>query len=205
MKANEIIREGDRIGTALWKSSIPAKYKQYPVIGQGATSVVLDKGDGNVIMLTRDEMKRDWLVHDWGLGIGDWVDSFDASHRQSRDLSDMPVYVIVLPKLFPLSKENKRVVKKVIEEYNKIAFHGTRNMMDALNNYLNQHPEGLLAQIAEFLRNYDEKQFNVDFIMRNFMQDANGKIVLVDPIVSSQIIDALHQISKQRYERKGMW
>lgn len=192
MRANELIDEANRIGTALWKSSIPKQYKQFPVIGQGATSVVLDKGDGNVLVLTRDAMKKDWLCQDWGLGEGEWIDSFDAYHQKSRALGEMTVFVIQMPKLFPLSLENKRVIKKSIAQYDAIK---ERNMYDKLRVYLDTHPEGLFARLVEFLQNYDKKQYHVDFLMRNFMQRANGEVVLIDPIVSSEIIDALYTIA----------
>jgi hypothetical protein len=202
MKSHEFIKEADRIGTALWKSSIPAKYKQYQVIGQGATSVVLDKGDGNVLVLTRDAMKKDWLVQDWGLGLGEWIDGFDAHHQQSRDISDMPVFVIQMPKLFPLSLENKRTIKKAIKQYEDVVgLRLTQDQVKKFNDYLEKYPDGLFAQLVEFLQNYDIKQYGIDFLTRNFMQDSKGQIVLTDPIVSKEIVDALHDIVKKKYDR----
>lgn len=200
MQIHDLVKEANRIGTALWKSSIPAKYKQFPVIGQGATSVVLDKGDGTVLMLTRDSVKKDWLVQGWGLGLGEWIDSFDAHHSKSRDISEMPVYVIQLPKLFPLSKENKRAVKTAIKQYETVVgYNYNRDTQRKFNDYLEKHPEGLFARLIEFIQNYDINQYGIDFLMRNFMQDGEGKIVLVDPIVSKEIVDALHSLRRTGY------
>lgn len=202
MRSKEFIKEADRIGTALWRNSIPAKYKPFPVIGQGATSVILDKGDGNVLVLTRDEMKKDWLVQDWGLGLGKWVDGFDAYHQKSREISDMPVYVIQMPKLFPLSLENKRIIKKEIDQYYKVVdFVVNQNQVDKFNKYLEKYPDGLFAELVEFLQNYAVNQYGVDFLIRNFMQDKNGKIVLIDPIVSKEIVDALRNVVQKKYNR----
>ena len=200
MKIKEITEGDNRIGTALWRNSIPLKYKQYPVIGQGATSIVLDKGDGTVLVLTRDAMKRDWLVHNWGLSLGEWIDTVSAHHQKSQELSDMHVYVIQMPKLFPLSTNNKRVVKKAIDLYNiSIATDKKLHINDKFNRYLEMHPEGLFAQLVEFLQNYDEKQYGVDFLMRNFMQDNHGNIILTDPIVSRDVVNALHAIVNKKW------
>jgi len=200
MKLNDLFQEAHRIGTALWKSSIPQKYKHLPIIGQGATSIVLDNGNDTVIMLTRDAMKKDWLIHDWGLGLGDWIDTFDAYHQKNRDLSDMPVYVIKLPKLFPLSNQNKKIIKKSIEDYNKIMFWiKKQDSMQKFEEYLEKHPNGLFKELVEFLQNYEPEQYQVDFLTKNFMQDKNGKIILIDPIVSTEIMDALKNIKNYKY------
>jgi len=191
--------EEDRIGTALWKNSVPEKYKQYPIIGQGATSVVLDKGDGNVIVLTRDAMKKDWLCQNWGLGVGEWIETLDIGHRKSRELGELQVYVIEMPKLFQLSPQNKKSIKQSITQYEEIVRRNSGRMTDRLMDYLEKHPDGLFAQLVEFLLNYDESQYGVDFLMRNLMQDADGNIVLMDLIVSKDLVDLLHAASKSRH------
>jgi hypothetical protein len=207
LNEDEFIKEADRIGTALWRNSIPKKYKQFPVIGQGATSVVLDKGDGNVLVLTRDAMKKDWLVQDWGLGLGEWIDGFDAHHQQSRELSEMPVFVIQMPKLFSLSLENKRKIKQAKDQFGYFVnlFGQEYRRQDDYNKYLEAHPDGLFVQLVEFLQNYDIKQYGMDFLTRNFMQDAEGNIVLIDPIVSKEIVDALHDIVQKKYNPQRRW
>jgi len=204
MIATEFIVEHDRIGTALWKNSVPAKYKQFPIIGQGATSVLLDSGNDTVIVLTRDAMKKDWLCQNWGLGVGEWVDQFNILHRQSRELSELTVYAIKMPKLYPLSLENKRVVTKAIKQYYAITNAPdsySKPMFDKMQAYLDAHPEGLFTQLAEFLQNYDDSQYSLDFIIRNFMQDGKGNIVLTDPIVSTELTTMLHNMAKARYNR----
>ena len=193
--SKEVDEGANRIGTAMWRSSIPPKYKQFKVIGQGATSVVLDKGDGNVLMLTRDNVKKDWLVQDWGLGLGNWIDTFDARHQQSPAISDMPVYVIELPKLQPLSPQNKQVIRKATKEYETIVGYGNDDRRaDKFNDYLEKHPDGLFARLLEFLGNYDTSQYGIDFVIRNFMQDQSGNIVLIDPIASKEVTAALRAL-----------
>ena len=200
MRAIEL--EGhDRIGTALWSNSIPPKYKQFPVIGRGSTSIVLDKGDGTVLMLTRDAMKKDWLVQSWGLGIGKLIDGFEAYHQKSRAISDMPVFVIQLPRLFPLSNENKKLIKTAIEQWETvIVFYKRRSdRQQQFNKYLTLHKNGIFARLVEFLQNYDTEQYRVDFLTRNFMQDKKGRIVIVDPIISNELLDVLKQLVRERF------
>lgn len=197
MKISEfLISEGNnRIGTAIWRNSIPQKYKQYKFLGQGATSVVLDKGDGNVLMLTRDSVKKDWLIQGWGLGLGEWIETIDIIHPYSKELSEMSVYVIELPKLFPLSSQNKQAIRKAIKSYEAIVGYGNDDRRaDKFNDYLESHPDGMFARLIEFLGNYDTSQYGVDFLMRNFMQDQSGNIVLIDPIASREVITALHAL-----------
>lgn len=202
MKANEFIIEADRVGTAMWRNSIPEKYKKFPIIGQGATSVVLDKGDDNVLVLTRDAMKKDWLVQTWGLGLGKWIDSFAAHHQKSRDIGDMPVLVIEMPKLYPLSLENKRIIKKSIEQYYAVVgYEVNQKIVYKFNKYLETYPNGLFSHLVDFLQNYDVDQYSIDFLIRNFMQDKNNEIVLIDPIVSRDIIIALNHVILKKYNR----
>jgi hypothetical protein len=186
----------NRIGTALWRASIPEPYRKYPFLNQGATSIVLDKGEGRVLMLTRDDVKKDWLTNTWGLDIGTVVDTFEVTHKQSRDIGNMSVYVIDLPLLFPMSAANKQIVKKAVVQYNNIALY--KKKRDILNAYLEAHPDTIFTQLIEFLTNYDDSQYQADFLMRNFMQDATGKIVLIDPIVSKPLLDALIAIKSRK-------
>jgi hypothetical protein len=37
------------------------------------------------------------------------------------------------------------------------------------------------------------------------MQDAEGNIVLIDPIVSKEIVDALHDIVQKKYNPQRRW
>lgn len=200
-----------RIGTAITKNSIPAKYKQYPVIGQGSMSVILQKDESTVYVLTRDAAKKDWAVH--GLDA-EWIDTIeDVPHADSR-LRDMVVYVLKMPLLYPLSRENKAKIKKEVKEFDKIWWHvnaantwgKTRQgvkRMDAINTYLEQFPDGLLANVFNHLMNYDLDRVTQDLHMGNFMQDHDGNIVIVDPIADQELIDILQDIRSKRYSGRN--
>lgn len=204
------INEADRIGTAVWRSHIPPKYKQYPIINQGSTSLILDAGNDEVLMLTRDMMKRDWLTQSWGLDLGQEIDSFEMPHQRSRDIGEMRVSVIKLPRLYPLSATNKRAVKQGIEFYDVIQrknmSYGQRDkqarQQKVLTDYLEAHPDGLFAHLVDFLTNYGTDQYHADFLMRNFMQNKDGQIVLIDPIVSADLLSALQAIRTDRQNNR---
>jgi hypothetical protein len=199
----------NRIGTALWKDSVPAKYKQYPIIGQGATSLVLDYSPDTVLILTRDSMKKDWLIHKLDC---DLVETLDIYHRKSRALGEMPVYVIKAPKLFPLSAKNKRAIKHAILQYNEIVYgqksmyvwgvtpkNREKTLPDSFRRYLDQVPDGLFSQLINFLLDYDTSQYHEDFLMRNFMEDRNGNVVLIDPVVDAELLAELRRLASSRY------
>ncbi len=187
--------EDNRIGTAIWKNTIPEKYKKYPIIGQGATSVVLDMLDGNVMMLTRDSIKKDWLVH--GLKIASWPETIDIRHPKSRALSEMRVYVLIMPKLFALTANNKTIIKKAITEYNQLI---TRDRgQEYIVKYLEKYPTGLFAELFDFLSSYYPEQYSEDFLIRNFMQTENGNIVLIDPVVDAELASVLRSLKMPRY------
>lgn len=212
MRAYEFITEADRIGTALYKNQIPPQYKKYPVIGQGATSVVLEKDSETVYVLTRDAHKRDWLVN--GIEIAEWIDSFDAYHPNPK-IRNLPVYVMVCPKLLPLSNENKRIIRKEIKTWGDFLMKRISTMrwaagknhaqqmalktQDAMQDYMGQFPNGLFVQLFDHLSNYDLMNVSPDLLMRNFMQDVDGNIVLIDPVVDKEIVAAFN---KPMYEGK---
>jgi len=50
-----------------------------------------------------------------------------------------------------------------------------------------------LRTIVEFLRNYNPNQYGWDLGIRNFMQDANGELIILDPIVDSELLNIYYQ------------
>jgi hypothetical protein len=202
------LSEANRVGTALHKNQVPFEYRQYPIIGQGATSVVLEKDPATVLVLTRDGHKKDWLCN--GIGIADWIGTHEISHPNPR-IRDLPVYVLKCPKLLPLSPESKKHIRKEIklweQVYNEYRWKGAYgrntkqqmalNTQDAMQDYVEKYPNGLFVQLFDHLSNYDMSTVSPDLLMRNFMQDAQGHIVLIDPIVDQEILAAFRD--KGRY------
>jgi hypothetical protein len=190
------LKEGNRLYSAITLKEIPEKYKKLPMIGRGTTSIILEKSPNTVLMLTRDGMKKDWLTN--GLGIADWIDSFESRHTKFWRLNNKPIYVLEMPKLFPLSKENKHKVKKLINWWKKIrystkykySYSKIQTFIEALDDLdLDMTSREAVKQLMEFLANYDEKQYSWDLGFRNMMQTATGELVILDPVVDSEIID----------------
>ena len=180
--------------TAIHKSEIPEKYRNLPVIGKGMTSIVLDKGDGTVIMLTRDAIKADWLVLDWGLNLGRHLETISSNNNYK--LKDFDIYVIEIPKLLPLSLANKRKLKIEFTNFDKIRMSNINKRtakQETINQYLKEFPETELAKYLEFLQNYDESQFYFDAALRNAMENTKGEIILVDPVVSKTLLDLMRK------------
>jgi hypothetical protein len=198
------VDEANRIGTALYKNQIPQEYKQYPVIGQGATSVVLEKDPNTVYVLTRDAHKKDWLTH--GIGLADWIDTQEIHHPNPR-IRDIPVYVLKMPKLLPLDPANKKKIRAEVKFWDGLytkhvwGKRGSRSIgiQDAMNDYLDQRPEGLFAELFNHLGNYDLDSVSPDLLMRNFMQDSKGNIILIDPVVDMEIVRAFTERPKPSY------
>jgi hypothetical protein len=46
--------------------------------------------------------------------------------------------------------------------------------------------------LFDFLANYDIDAFHFDLAVRQFMQTKEGEIVLLDPVVSAEVIDILY-------------
>lgn len=193
----------ERQASVLSLASLPEVYRNLPKLGQGLTSIVLDKGDGKVLMFTRDAIKQEWLTRNWGIEIGDVVDELHGIRHKKMEIRDMPVYVIELPKLFKLNLENQRKVKAEMKRWEEV-YGQTRFKLgqagkypsleilqkDAMNKFCAQYPDGLFTHIFEFMMNYDN--VGVDIAIRNTMQDKDGNIVFVDPMVSQDLIKTMY-------------
>lgn len=185
--------------SSVYKMNIPQKYKQLPILGRGKTSIVLDAGPEKVIMITRDSVKTEWLMQDWGLGIAKFVEKIDYSyHPKNLELSKLPLYVLELPKLFKLSPENRKIIKIALKELDRIFSVETnlekseaRKSMKMLAIYMERHQNGLFKDLIDFLHNYDMSQYKLDLHMGNFVQDADGKIIIIDPIIDRELWNIL--------------
>jgi hypothetical protein len=188
-----------RIGTAVSLRDIPNKYKHLPIIGRGATSIILDEGNGKVIILTRDSMKQQYLTNALD---GKWLDAYSASHA-NPDISEMPIHIIEMPKLDKLSKVNYKKVQQLIRQtsadwlasFGKSGLAGEQHRRKLLQDWSSEdnedHP---LHHIGRHLVNYSDMLYHWDLNPHNFMQDKAGNIIAADPIVDTYLLKALrHQ------------
>jgi hypothetical protein len=187
-----------RIGTAVSLRDIPNKYKHLPIIGRGATSIILDQGNDKVIILTRDKMKQEYLTNTLD---GKWLDAYSAPHSHP-DIRDMDVQIIEMPKLDKLSKVNYKKVRDLIRQTNTdwLTTYGhsdpeaEQRRRELLQGYASEDNENHpLHHIARHLLDYDEKQYKFDLSPQNFMQDKAGNIVAADPVIGSDLLRALRK------------
>ncbi|NJO59895.1 MAG: hypothetical protein HC836_16930 [Richelia sp. RM2_1_2] len=199
------IYEAGRIGTGIHKKEIPNKFKHLPIIkgGIGTTSIILEKDPETVIMLTKDGIKKDWLVHE--LKIAEQIGYYDTRHPK---LGDMPIYVLEMPRLYPLGPKTRRAARDLIktfqEIYNKAwaaqksyAFSKNKQnqaVIDLFYKFFDQYnetntDEHILSQLVGFLANYNVDQYSWDLRMGNLMQDRDENLIILDPIVDREILD----------------
>lgn len=193
------------IKQGLTKKEIPSQYKHLPMIARGNTSIILEKDPETVIMLTRDAMKKDWLH--FGLNISN---NFEISEEDfvRYDFKDLPIYAIEMPRLYKLSGDNIQKVNKEIKFWKKAwtdlglwsRYGGGAEWQktDILNELIeyydaNDMEESYIKAVVDFLRNYNTDQFQFDIAKRQFAQDKDGNIILLDPIVSADLIKIMQQ------------
>jgi hypothetical protein len=211
MKINQVIKEYNVIGSSVRLDEIPEKYKKLPLIGRGATSLVFQKDEDTVILFTRDSIKAEWLCHSWGLELGKEVDRFNIGHKiHIRGMGEHDIIAIEMPKLLPLDNKNKKIVKDELKIYQQEK-RGTvlkglkpwttgRRRTEAMNIeltniYQEKYPDSILLPALEFMTNYGGSAMQ-DFLMRNFLQDSDGNIVLIDPLISTDIYELIQNNKK---------
>lgn len=188
---------GESGKSAVYKSEIPQEYKHLPVLGRGTTSIILDAGD-KAIVVTRDRMKSEWLQSPQAGPLATELEVFYSDKHRGWSVPDYPIYVLEMPKLYPLDLNNKRKIKQEMQKLNSLPNEKvTPNMYLGRNvamakTFLEMYPDSILRPLLEFLINYDSKQFNWDLAIRNTLQDKTGKIHLIDPIVSPDLLTAVY-------------
>jgi len=197
------IAEYKVIGSSVRLDEIPPEYRKLPFLGRGATTLAFERDPTSVIIFTRDDMKLQWLrdglrlVHDYQI-----INPVKGHHI--RGMSELPLFAIIMPKLFPLNATNRKLVtqemKQFVEITRRIGLSSNKTWPDKLNQvidtYASAHPDSHVLPLLEWLMNYDPDQFYMDMGARQFKQTANGDLVLLDPIVSKELLDLLRKKSK---------
>ena len=203
----EQIEEENVIGRALRLDEIPPKFRELEMLGRGATSVVFKKDEKTAIVLTRDQMKKEWLSGPWGLEIeANTVDEFEVQGiHKIRGMSDKPIFVIEMPLLKKLSPQNAKIIRKELKQWDEI-FHNAMDkndhrqrgliLQDVYAYYVDNLPDSLLLPMLEFVINYDENQYYMDLGVRNFMETGDGNIVVLDPMADKELVDMITDSKK---------
>lgn len=176
---------------AVHKDEIPKKYKT-TFLGKGATSLVYEFDDDHVLIFTRDNIKAEYLVHN---NLAEYLDEIDIRNYKNK-FSKLPIIVLKAIKLYKLSPENKKLVNKIVKQFNEInsemksknrRLSTDRVNQMIINAFKEKYEDHFLTDFLDFISNYNNYHF--DLGVRNLMQDKNGKIILNDPIVSKELMD----------------
>ena len=198
------------IGSAVRLDEIPPEYRKLPFLGRGATTLAFEKDPETVLIFTRDRMKVEWLIHGLHLVKSHRVVNPVKPHH-IHGMKDIDLEMIEMPKLYPLSPENRRTVTKEIAEWLNILHKSLCNIRGGTaknphqlltklaDYYEEQHPNSVISSLLQWLMNYDPSQYEFDLGTRQFKQTIKNEIVLLDPIVSSELMTLFHSnIEKKR-------
>ena len=156
----------------------------------GMTSLVFEKDNNTVRIFTKDDMKKEWLCHEWGLNLGNHVD--DINDTEFKD-----IHIIDMPKLYPLSPENKKVVNDILKAVKNASKKYNFNihpydMISALYDEIQKlkgKAKSMMMSFYNFITNYDPKnQYGLDIALRNFKQTKRGRLVLLDPVADTELL-----------------
>jgi hypothetical protein len=183
------------------QDEVPEQFKGLRVLGQGVSSLALDKGDGNVILLTRDKMKGEWLDH---LGIAKRLGEYQSGSHKIAKFKALPIYIFEMPKYERLDQDNERMVKKIITTFNQIyhkflthsekrGFFMEKMSLQAFVRSFGDFEGHILYDLMQFVKKKDPdpEDFHFDLGLSNFMQKADGSIVVLDPVLTKQIADLM--------------
>jgi len=209
----------EAMAKAIRLDEIPDDYRKLPILGRGVTSIVFALDADTVIMFTRDPMKVEWLTSSWGLDLGQHVHEIKGYNVKIHKLRDFDIHAISMPRMFPLSPEQRRVVKKEIDQlqvythkfHNELRYDKNYRSDKArneevhrrlLSEYQENHEDSILLPFLEFLTMYEGNQGLIDLHLGNVMSDAHSNIVVVDPVISKEILEYSHARSQEIIGRR---
>jgi hypothetical protein len=197
--------EENVIGSAVRLDEIPPQYRKMKLLGRGATTLAFEKDPETAVIFTRDSMKTDWLTHGLHM-VKNYQVINPVKSYHIRGMQDYDISMIEMPKLFPLSSANRAKVIKELKEFNK-ACHvfgyekyrdssnqdNIRALSDMLVHYEEHNHDSVITPFLIWLVNYDPDQYHLDLGPRQFKQTLSGDIVLLDPVVSSELMKLFRQ------------
>ena len=190
------LTEYNVIASAVRLDEIPPEYRKLRLLGRGATTLAFELNDQEVIIFTRDVIKRKWIRDGLRLSKGETIIN-PVRYHHIRGMGELPLYKITMPKLYPLDAANRRLVTKEIRDFVKYSqefrlqdpTHWPESIGGMIDLYHEEHPHSPVLGLLEWLVNYDADQFKWDMSARQFKQTVRGDLVLLDPVVSSELMD----------------
>lgn len=193
-----ILSEANVIGSAVRLDEIPPKYRELKLLGRGATTLAFERDSNTVLIFTRDQIKLEWL-RDGLRMIHHYHPVNPVRSHHIMGMTQLPIYMVVMPRLYPLDSANKSLVAREMRQFvsvtQEVGLGPNKNWEQRLNRaisvYHDRYPHSKLLPLLEWLMNYDPAQFYLDLGARQFKQTAHGDLVLLDPVVSSELLDLL--------------
>lgn len=184
------------IGSAIEPYEVPSAYADLPVIGRGATSIVLRKDEDTVVLMTKDPIKAVWLTSQ---GLASKVGEFTSTKARVPALRKFPIHVIEMPLLLPLDDANREIVEDLRTEFKNVALQAwsankkrtpgfeTKQII----KHFSADEQHRLYPVFQFLKQHPWNRYDFDFEPENFMQTKDGSIVVVDPMISTTLRNVL--------------
>lgn len=193
-----MLSEANAIGSAVRLDEIPSQYRKLTLLGRGATTLAFERDANTVLIFTRDHIKLDWLRDGLRL-VHDLHPVNPVRSHHIMGMRDLPLYMVVMPKLYPLDSHNRKLVAREMRQFLEVSQetklgpnkNWEQRLAATIDLYHDRYPHSKLLPLLEWLANYDPSQFYLDLGARQFKQTAHGDLVLLDPVVSSELLDLL--------------
>lgn len=194
------LEEYNVIASSVRLDEIPPAYRRLPFLGRGATTLAFEKDPSRVLIFTRDQIKIEWLRD--GLRLIDHYQVVNPVRgHHIRGMANLPLYMIEMPKLYPLGAANKKIVTRELRDFAQVTRevglergkNWEENLSKVVDRYEDQYPHSVILPLLAWLMNYDPDQFYLDLGSRQFKQTDQAQLVLLDPIVSSELMDIINK------------
>lgn len=194
-KIRNMILEG-RIGSAIMLQEVPMPYKKYKLIGRGTTSLVYEHPTDpeKVIMLSKDPMKIEWLAQPWSKqNIAKIITTIKPARPHPNSyLREYDIDVLEMPRLYPVSRKDVTMMMDIIKGLLKLDRSrglDAEELMKTAKTPIEKEIMQQFCDLADFLANYDQRQYVMDLHSKNIMITKEGKYVIVDPIIERNMLD----------------
>ena len=199
------LEEYNVIASSVRLDEIPPAYRSLPLLGRGTTTLAFAKDSSRVLIFTRDQMKIEWLRD--GIRLIDHYQVINPVRgHHIRGMQNLPLYMIEMPRLYPLDSANRKIVTKELRDFAQVTRsvdlqHGQnwqKNLHKVVDDYEENYPNSVMLPLLTWLMSYDPDQFYYDLGPRQFKQTDQGQLVLLDPIVSKELMDIIHTGKRSR-------
>jgi hypothetical protein len=192
------LTEYNVIGSAVRLDEIPPAYRRLPFLGRGATTLAFAKDDQTAFLFTRDAIKREWLRDGLRLVTQERTVNPVKSHH-IPGMSQLSLMMLEVPRLYPLDARNRKIVTAEVKRFTEIVRQvkleskggWEKGLTQAIDIYDRENPHSPIAPFLQWLTNYHPEQITIDLGTRQFKQTRKGDLVLLDPVVSSELFDLL--------------